>query len=95
MGAGDVLATFGTPRPFARIDHRRKVSEVRSELTSTRPDSSATHPESLAAQEFANTALGAATPGFHADCETPAMATPATPTAAQFVIQGSTICLVC
>ncbi|MCB8902778.1 MULTISPECIES: cypemycin family RiPP [unclassified Streptomyces] len=51
--------------------------------------------EALAAQDFANTVLSAAAPGFHADCETPAMATPATPTVAQFVIQGSTICLVC
>jgi hypothetical protein len=54
-----------------------------------------TRPESLAAQEFANSVLGGAAPGFHADAETPAMATPATPTAVQFVIQGSTICLVC
>ncbi|MET8983774.1 cypemycin family RiPP [Streptomyces sp. NPDC004539] len=51
--------------------------------------------EALAAQEFANSVLSLAVPGFHADCETPAMATPATPAAAQFVIQGSTICLVC
>ncbi|MFJ2936373.1 cypemycin family RiPP [Streptomyces sp. NPDC087219] len=51
--------------------------------------------EALAAQDFANTVLSAAAPGFHADCETPAMATPATPTVAQFVVQGSTICLVC
>ncbi|MFE3598687.1 cypemycin family RiPP [Streptomyces sp. NPDC059096] len=52
-------------------------------------------PESLATQEFANSVLGGAAPGFHSDSEIPAMATPATPTAAQFVIQGSTICLVC
>ncbi|MFC7813888.1 MULTISPECIES: cypemycin family RiPP [unclassified Streptomyces] len=52
-------------------------------------------PEALAAQEFANSVLDGAAPGFHADAQTPAMVTPATPTAAQFVIQGSTICLVC
>ncbi|MFI9122954.1 cypemycin family RiPP [Streptomyces bikiniensis] len=61
----------------------------------TRPDSTAVHPEVLAAQDFANTVLEGAVPGFHSNCETPAMATPATPTVAQFVIQGSTICLVC
>ncbi|MEV7865602.1 cypemycin family RiPP [Streptomyces sp. NPDC088124] len=59
------------------------------------PDSAVIRPEALAAQDFANTVLGGAAPGFHSDCETPAMATPATPAAAQFVIQGSTICLVC
>ncbi|WP_461026556.1 cypemycin family RiPP [Streptomyces sparsus] len=68
---------------------------MRSESTLTRPESCATRPEALAAQDFANTVLSGAAPGFHSDCETPAMATPATPTAAQFVIQGSTICLVC
>ncbi|WP_183091680.1 cypemycin family RiPP [Streptomyces radicis] len=52
-------------------------------------------PESIATQEFANGVLRDAAPGFHSDSEIPAMATPATPTAAQFVIQGSTICLVC
>ncbi|MFF2375312.1 cypemycin family RiPP [Streptomyces xiamenensis] len=51
--------------------------------------------ETIAAQEFANSVLCTAAPGFHSDSETPAMATPATPTAVQFVIQGSTICLVC
>ncbi|MEV1045682.1 cypemycin family RiPP [Streptomyces sp. NPDC049916] len=55
----------------------------------------AARPESLETQEFANSVLGGAAPGFHSDSEIPAMATPATPTAAQFVIQGSTICLVC
>nr|E5KIB6.1 RecName: Full=Cypemycin; Flags: Precursor [Streptomyces sp.]ADR72962.1 cypemycin structural protein [Streptomyces sp. OH-4156] len=64
---------------------------MRSEMTLTSTNSA----EALAAQDFANTVLSAAAPGFHADCETPAMATPATPTVAQFVIQGSTICLVC
>ncbi|MBT2900936.1 MULTISPECIES: cypemycin family RiPP [unclassified Streptomyces] len=49
-------------------------------------------PESMATQDFANSALVGAVPGFHSDPETPAMATPAV---AQFVIQGSTICLVC
>ncbi len=68
---------------------------MRSELTATRPDSADIRPEALAAQDFANTVLSGSAPGFHSDCETPAMATPATPTAAQFVIQGSTICLVC
>ncbi|WP_369213376.1 cypemycin family RiPP [Streptomyces flavofungini] len=68
---------------------------MRSESTLTRTDSAEIRPEALAAQEFANTILSGAAPGFHSDCETPAMATPATPTAAQFVIQGSTICLVC
>jgi hypothetical protein len=55
----------------------------------------AVRPESMDAQEFANSVLSKAAPGFHSDSEIPAMATPATPTAAQFVIQGSTICLVC
>ncbi|MFJ2767602.1 cypemycin family RiPP [Streptomyces sp. NPDC087300] len=64
-------------------------------MTVKRTDSAAVRPEAMAAQDFANTVLSGAAPGFHADCETPAMATPATPTAAQFVIQGSTICLVC
>ncbi|CAM5258089.1 cypemycin family RiPP [Streptomyces griseus] len=49
-------------------------------------------PESMATQDFANSVLAGAVPGFHSDAETPAMATPAV---AQFVIQGSTICLVC
>ncbi len=44
-------------------------------------------------QDFANTSMGAAVPGFQADSKTPAMATPIY--AAQFVVQGSTICLVC
>lgn len=52
-------------------------------------------PESIETQEFANSVLSGAAPGFHSDSEIPAMATPATPAAAQFVIQGSTICLVC
>jgi hypothetical protein len=52
-------------------------------------------PESVATQEFANSVLAGAAPGFHSDSDVPAMATPATPTAAQFVVQGSTICLVC
>ncbi len=51
--------------------------------------------ETIAAQDFANAALSGAAPGFHAAADTPAMTTPATPTAAQFVVQGSTICLVC
>lgn len=49
----------------------------------------------MSAQEFANTVMFDAAPGFQAESQTPAMATPATPTVAQFVIQGSTICLVC
>ncbi|SCK51299.1 hypothetical protein H181DRAFT_04641 [Streptomyces sp. WMMB 714] len=52
-------------------------------------------PESVATQEFANSVLAGAAPGFYSDSDVPAMATPATPTAAQFVVQGSTICLVC
>ncbi|MYS11282.1 cypemycin family RiPP [Streptomyces sp. SID6041] len=67
---------------------------MRSDIL-TGTNSAAVGAEALAAQDFANSMLSAAGPGFHADCETPAMATPATPTVAQFVVQGSTICLVC
>ncbi|MDT0379534.1 cypemycin family RiPP [Streptomyces sp. DSM 42041] len=70
----------------------RKGSEMRRNSVVTQEES---RPESIATQEFANSVLSTAAPGFHSDSETPAMATPATPTAAQFVIQGSTICLVC
>ncbi|WP_368630342.1 cypemycin family RiPP [Kocuria carniphila] len=51
--------------------------------------------ETTDVQAFANSTLSMAAPGFIAESEAPALATPATPTAAQFVIQGSTICLVC
>ncbi|MEU5976244.1 cypemycin family RiPP [Streptomyces sp. NPDC047315] len=61
----------------------------------TQENVSGMRPESLATQDFANSVLSAAGPGFHSDSEIPAMATPATPTVAQFVIQGSTVCLVC
>ncbi|MEV5882774.1 cypemycin family RiPP [Streptomyces sp. NPDC052020] len=60
-----------------------------------REDVSAARPEAVAAQEFANSVLSGAAPGFHSDSQVPAMVTPATPTVAQYVIQGSTICLVC
>ncbi|WGH94088.1 cypemycin family RiPP [Auritidibacter ignavus] len=50
-------------------------------------------------QQFANETFKEATPGFVTAAETPAMATPgvtpATPHAAQYVVQGSTICLIC
>ncbi|MGW7353425.1 cypemycin family RiPP [Streptomyces sp. NPDC054784] len=68
---------------------------MRSEVTTVSMDSTSGRPEAMAAQEFANSVLVGGVPGFHSDSEIPAMATPATPTAAQFVIQGSTICLVC
>ena len=51
--------------------------------------------ETSATEEFANAFLGDAAPGFHSDAGVPAMVTPVTPAAAQFVVQGSTICLIC
>ncbi|MGW7096318.1 cypemycin family RiPP [Streptomyces sp. NPDC054874] len=65
---------------------------MRLESIATQEKATAALPESMATQEFANSVLAGAVPGFHSDAETPAMATPAV---AQFVIQGSTICLVC
>jgi hypothetical protein len=53
------------------------------------------HAESSATEEFANAYLSAASPGFHSDAGVPAMVTPVTPAAAQYVVQGSTICLMC
>ncbi len=44
-------------------------------------------------EEFANTEFATATAGFQSGREDLAMATPIY--AAQFVVQGSTVCLVC
>jgi hypothetical protein len=49
-------------------------------------------------EAFANSSLRAATAGVRSDSTIPAMTTPTvafTPTAAQYVVAGSTICLVC
>ncbi|WP_374043684.1 cypemycin family RiPP [uncultured Corynebacterium sp.] len=51
--------------------------------------------ENLEVENFANTAMLSPSAGFATDSATPAMTTPTTPTAAQFVIYGSTICLIC
>ncbi|SDZ55813.1 cypemycin family RiPP [Herbiconiux ginsengi] len=51
--------------------------------------------EVLEVQEFANQMMRHAEPGMRGDASNPAMTTPAFVTAAQFVIQGSTICLIC
>lgn len=51
--------------------------------------------ESVAVEEFANVTADVSAPGFHADGSVPAMVCPAAYTAAQFVVQGSTICLAC
>ncbi|MBM7412521.1 hypothetical protein JOE38_002344 [Clavibacter michiganensis] len=51
--------------------------------------------ETLEVQDFANQMLRTAEPGLRNDVGTPAMTTPAFVTAAQFVVQGSTICLIC
>lgn len=56
---------------------------------------SAMQSEVLEVQEFANQMLRHAEPGMRGDASNPAMTTPAFVTAAQFVIQGSTICLIC
>ncbi|WP_371602664.1 cypemycin family RiPP [Streptomyces sp. NBC_01220] len=65
---------------------------MRLDSIATQEKAAAALPESTATQDFANSALVGAVPGFHSDPETPAMATPVV---AQFVIQGSTICLIC
>ncbi|MCJ1707115.1 cypemycin family RiPP [Microbacterium sp. VKM Ac-2923] len=51
--------------------------------------------EILDVQAFANQEMRCAMPGAQGDATNPAMTTPAFVTAAQFVVQGSTICLVC
>lgn len=54
--------------------------------------------ELLEVQNFVNATMGSAEAGFHADGSIPAMTTPTvifTPTAVQYIIVGSTICLVC
>lgn len=48
--------------------------------------------EIMDVQNFANSAMGSAEAGLKTDASAPAMTTP---TAVQFVIQGSTICLIC
>lgn len=68
---------------------------MRVDSNTTQEMATEIRPEAVAAQEFANSVLGGAAPGFHSDSQVPAMVTPATPGAVQFVIQGSTICLVC
>lgn len=54
--------------------------------------------ESRDVQNFANTAQRFADPGFRTDASVPAMTTPTvalTPAAAEYVVAGSTICLIC
>lgn len=46
-------------------------------------------------QAFANASMRDASPGFFADGSVPAMTTPLAVAAAEFVVVGSTICLVC
>ncbi|WIB67587.1 cypemycin family RiPP [Curtobacterium sp. MCBD17_035] len=51
--------------------------------------------EVLEVQAFANTALSSAEAGARADASIPAMTTPTIVAAAEFVVAGSTICLIC
>lgn len=54
--------------------------------------------EILDVEAFANSSLRGASSGLRSDSTVPAMTTPTvafTPTAAQFVVAGSTVCLVC
>lgn len=54
--------------------------------------------ETLEVQEFANGMMRTAKAGYHTDGSIPAMTTPTvvfTPAAVEYVVAGSTICLVC
>lgn len=51
--------------------------------------------EATRVEEFANAFLSDARPGFHTDADVPAMVTPVTPSVVTYVVQGSTICLIC
>lgn len=54
--------------------------------------------ETLEVEGFANSMMSSTAAGFSADRDIPAMTTPTvtlTPGAAEYVIAGSTICLIC
>lgn len=51
--------------------------------------------EILEVQVFANSTLSAAEAGARADAAIPAMTTPTVIVAAEYVVAGSTICLIC
>lgn len=51
--------------------------------------------EILEVQAFANAALSSAEAGARADASIPAMTTPTVVVAAEYVVAGSTICLIC